>query len=240
MESSTLNLDSLKESLPDNTIDNTSDTQQKGIWEKVTSFFTGSEDDSVATETIRVDTVEVDVSEQLSTERPLESSEQLSTEVPVEPVELSEPRLEVVETKVVSSPPEQTENITEEISSPNTLKPSISPIQLVNVQTTEPQVLAPVEREQYANHQIERPEIAVPCFKNLPLEVLYELIRDGQMFAPDIFEENYNGLPDEFKTRYTYEPVQMIIDNVPEILAFKMIRRYQDDDDDDDTDSDDE
>jgi hypothetical protein len=87
-------------------------------------------------------------------------------------------------------------------------------------------------REQYANRQIERPEIAVPCFKNLPLEVLYELIRDGQMFAPDIFEENYNALPNEFKERYVYEPVQMIIDDVPEVIAFRMIRRHRDDDDD--------
>ena len=70
------------------------------------------------------------------------------------------------------------------------------------------------------------PEIAIPCFKNLPVDVLHQIIRDGQMFAPDIFVENYNALPDEIKTRFIYEPVQMIIDEVPEILAYRMIRRY--------------
>jgi hypothetical protein len=50
------------------------------------------------------------------------------------------------------------------------------------------------------------------------------------MFSPDIFEENYNALPEEFKARYTYEPVQMIIDEIPEILAFRMIRRYNEHD----------
>ncbi len=69
------------------------------------------------------------------------------------------------------------------------------------------------------------PEIMIPCFKNLPEEILSELIRDGKMFATEIFEENYDSLPNNFKERYTYAPVQMIIDEVPETIAFRIVRR---------------
>jgi hypothetical protein len=112
--------------------------------------------------------------------------------------------------------------------------------QIYVAQPPPPQLVVQPQQEQYANHQIERPEIAIPCFKNLPVEVLHELIRDGQMFSPDIFVENYESLPDELKSKYTYEPVQMIIDEVPEVLAYRMIRRYADNEEDDDEDDDEE
>jgi hypothetical protein len=216
---------------------------QRGIWEKVTSFFGGSGEDTVVTETVKID---VDATNQETVQETVQET-------------FDVPKIEVIESVVISTPasadPVQTNdenkdtNIQMDVTMPRETElryrgpaednPNLSVSPIVTVQVAQPPPF-PAQREQYANHQIERPEIAIPCFKNLPTEVLYELIRDGQMFSPDIFEENYNALPDEFKSRYTYEPVQMIIDDVPEILAFRMIRRFNNDNDDDDDDDDDE
>jgi len=75
--------------------------------------------------------------------------------------------------------------------------------------------------------QILVPGIAIPCFKNLSIEVLRDLLKDGQLFAPDTFEDNYNSLPQELKLIFDYESVEMAIDEVVEVIAFRIIKRNE-------------
>ena len=258
-------MDALKESLPNEETHQSVVNDSQGLWGKVASFFTGSSDEvqavSTCPETImpkvdepKVDEPKVDVehvaqpvlaSAAAEPEGPEEHPDQHPDQHPT-PEQHPAPEQPTVHTEVQTNENAANNWFAEQLNAPVPEQasfqvalealPPLQPIQQPPVQQPPVQ-----QQEQYAVHRIERPEIAIPCFKNLPVEVLYELIRDGQMFAPDIFEENYDALPAEFKNTYVYEPVQMMIDEVPEVIAFRMIRRHvgggehhHDDDDDDD------
>jgi len=81
------------------------------------------------------------------------------------------------------------------------------------------QVLPPTQ------YQIDEHVLAIPCFENLPLEILNEIIKVGRLFTVQDFIRNYNTLPNEIKIIYTYEPIEMIIGNITEIIAYRILTR---------------
>jgi len=74
--------------------------------------------------------------------------------------------------------------------------------------------------------QVVVPEFAIPSFKNMPEDSLFEIVKEGQLFAPDDFEYNYLYLPTQFKSKFGYEPVHMMINDMPEIVAFRITKKY--------------
>ena len=100
--------------------------------------------------------------------------------------------------------------------------------EIENIHPNEEEYYQLVPHEQPTPRE-EMPEIIIPYFRDLPSEILSEIIKDGQMFAPYIFVENYNSLSDEFRNRFFYEPVEMVIDEVSELIAYRIIRRDTED-----------
>jgi hypothetical protein len=77
--------------------------------------------------------------------------------------------------------------------------------------------------------QNEMGEIINPVFSQLPLDIVVsEILKEGQMFAPDTFIRNFNTLPIQIRAKWTYKPVKMQIDGREEIIAY-VISKTDDD-----------
>ena len=64
------------------------------------------------------------------------------------------------------------------------------------------------------------------ALENIPVNILYEYLVNGQLFAPENFEENYSKWPKEIQDRWGYEPVKMSIDDQEEIVGYVIHRKY--------------
>lgn len=76
------------------------------------------------------------------------------------------------------------------------------------------------------------------ALEGYPPEVLNEILRDGQLFAPENFEDNFQKWPAVIRDMWTWIPVTMDIDDVQEVVGYTL--RYknppppQEDEDEDD------
>jgi hypothetical protein len=64
------------------------------------------------------------------------------------------------------------------------------------------------------------------ALENIPIDIIHEYLIEGQLFAPENFEENYSKWPQEIKNRWEYEPVKMSIDDTEEIVGYTIHKKY--------------
>jgi hypothetical protein len=57
-------------------------------------------------------------------------------------------------------------------------------------------------------------------------EEINDSFNDGKIFYPDNFIENFNNWPENIKQRFTYHPITQMIDDVEEIVAYKIREIY--------------
>jgi len=53
-----------------------------------------------------------------------------------------------------------------------------------------------------------------------PIETLDEILQDGQVFAPDDFEENYLKWPEAIRNKWTYKPIVWEVIDIQEVVGF--------------------
>jgi len=53
-----------------------------------------------------------------------------------------------------------------------------------------------------------------------PIETLDEILQDGQVFAPDDFEENYLKWPEAIRNKWTYKPIVWEVNDIQEVVGF--------------------
>lgn len=58
---------------------------------------------------------------------------------------------------------------------------------------------------------------------SLTADVLNEILHDGQIFAPESFEENFSKWPEVIKSKWTYIPITMEINDIIEIIGYSIM-----------------
>jgi hypothetical protein len=62
--------------------------------------------------------------------------------------------------------------------------------------------------------------LIISSFYNLSSNDISNILRDGQVFFPDNFVENYENWPEEIRHSWRHHPIRETIDDIEEIVAY--------------------
>jgi hypothetical protein len=99
-----------------------------------------------------------------------------------------------------------------------------SAINFMNINLSDSLVFTPQIDRNVLTEQV-RSNVLVSAIATLSMDILRDVLNDGQVFAPDEFEENYRRWPEEIRNRWTYRPMHMRIDEEEEIVGYVIRNR---------------
>jgi hypothetical protein len=68
-------------------------------------------------------------------------------------------------------------------------------------------------------------EMVMINFSELPLDIVVsEILKENQLFSPQLFIKNFNKLPIQIRAKWNYTSIKMRIDGKEEIIAYKITK----------------